>query len=383
MTAESETLALARALIQRASVTPDDAGCQALIAERLAALGFTSEAMPVGDVQNQWNRHGSSGPLFAFAGHTDVVPPGPQADWSTPPFEPCVRDGALYGRGAADMKGSLAAFVTACERFLARQSDPSGSIAMLLTSDEEGPARDGTRRVVETLQARDEVPDWCIVGEPTSDQRIADTLRNGRRGSLTGELHVHGIQGHVAYPHRARNPVHELAPALTELVATEWDKGNRSFPPTSFQVAAIQAGTGADNVIPGSVVVRFNLRFSPESTPESIQARLEAILARHGLTYDLEWSLSAQPFATEDGALLEATRAAVAATTGSEPVLSTGGGTSDGRFIAPAGAQVIELGPINATIHQVDEHVATADLDTLSQIYEAILTRLLAPGGTG
>ncbi|MFO7859429.1 MAG: succinyl-diaminopimelate desuccinylase [Ectothiorhodospiraceae bacterium] len=383
MTADSETLALARALIQRASVTPDDAGCQALIAERLAALGFTSEAMPFGEVQNQWSRYGNDGPLFAFAGHTDVVPPGPEANWSTPPFEPHIRDGMLYGRGAADMKGSLAAFVTACERFLARQPDPAGSIAMLLTSDEEGPARDGTRRVVETLQAREEVPQWCVVGEPTSDQRIADTLRNGRRGSLTGELRVHGIQGHVAYPHRARNPVHDLAPALTELVATEWDQGDRSFPPTSFQVAGIQAGTGADNVIPGSVVVRFNLRFSPQSTPESIQARVEAILAHHDLEFELEWSLSARPFATEDGALLDATRAAVSATTGREPVLSTGGGTSDGRFIAPAGAQVIELGPANATIHQVDEHVAAADLDTLSAIYEAILDRLVTPSPAG
>lgn len=376
---DSATLELARALIARASVTPDDGGCQDLVRTRLEALGFRSESMPFGDVSNLWSRRGDTGPVFAFAGHTDVVPTGPEDAWSSPPFEPQVRDGRLYGRGAADMKGSVAAFVTACERFVHRHPEHRGAIAVLLTSDEEGPAQDGTRRVVETLQARGEPIDWCLVGEPSSDTRVADTVRIGRRGSLNGQLRVRGIQGHVAYPHKARNPVHAVAPALAALVDTEWDRGNASFPPTTFQVSGIQAGTGATNVIPGTADVQFNFRFSPESTPEALQQRVTRILDAHGLDYALEWSLSAQPFATESGPLLSATLEAIRSETDREVTLSTGGGTSDGRFIAPTGAQVLELGPLNATIHQIDENVPVADLDTLSRIYERVLEGLLLP----
>lgn len=376
---DSATLELARALIALASVTPDDGGCQDLLRTRLEALGFRSESMPFGDVSNLWSRRGDTGPVFAFAGHTDVVPTGPEDAWSSPPFEPQVRDGRLYGRGAADMKGSVAAFVTACERFVHRHPEHRGAIAVLLTSDEEGPARDGTKRVVETLQARGEPIDWCLVGEPSSDTRVADTVRIGRRGSLNGQLRVRGIQGHVAYPHKARNPVHALAPALAALVDTEWDRGNASFPPTTFQVSGIQAGTGATNVIPGTADVQFNFRFSPESTPEALQQRVTRILDAHGLDYALEWSLSAQPFATESGPLLSATLEAIRSETDREVTLSTGGGTSDGRFIAPTGAQVLELGPLNATIHQIDENVPVADLDTLSRIYERVLEGLLLP----
>ncbi|QIT55604.1 succinyl-diaminopimelate desuccinylase [Aquisalimonas sp. 2447] len=374
---ESATVALARELITRPSVTPEDGGCQALIQERLAPLGFRADWLPFGEVQNLWSRRGDTGPVFTFAGHTDVVPTGPEADWSAPPFAAALRGGLLYGRGAADMKGSVAAFVTACERFVAAHPEHRGSIALLLTSDEEGPARDGTARVVDTLQARGEAMDWCLVGEPTSDRQIADTARNGRRGSLNGTLTVHGVQGHVAYPDKAVNPVHSLAPALAELVATTWDAGNESFPPTTFQVSNLRAGTGATNVIPGALELLLNFRFCTESTPESLQQRVEAILDHHGVDYHLDWQLSARPFVTESGALVEATREAVANVTGRSLVLSTGGGTSDGRFIAPTGAQVIELGPLNATIHQVDERVTADDLDVLSVIYEDILTRLL------
>lgn len=373
----SPTLALAQELIRRPSVTPEDRGCQNLIAERLAAVGFRIEPMPFGEVQNLWARRGDSAPLLCLAGHTDVVPPGPLEDWTSPPFEPTLRDGMLYGRGAADMKGSIAAMVTAVESFVAEHPDHRGSIALLITSDEEGPSVDGTVRVVERLQARGERIDYALVGEPSSANRLGDTLKNGRRGSLTGLLTVHGKQGHVAHPHRALNPFHAAAPALAALCAEVWDQGNDHFPPTSFQIANLTMGTGADNVIPGRLVVQFNLRFSTELTAEAIEERVRAILDRGGLRYDLTWKLSGNPFLTPAGALVAATREAIRAVAGIESELSTSGGTSDGRFIAPTGAQVLELGPLNATIHQVDECVSAADLDALSEIYRAILTRLL------
>ncbi len=312
-----------------------------------------------------------------FAGHTDVVPPGPEAAWSTPPFEPVVRDGMLYGRGAADMKGSLAAMVAACHRFVAAHSDHRGSIALLLTSDEEGPAVNGTVKVIETLQARGERIDWCLVGEPSCAERFGDTIKNGRRGSITGDLRVLGKQGHVAYPHLADNPIHRFAPALAELVAVEWDRGNEFFPPTTFQVANIHAGTGASNVIPGALEVQFNLRFSTELSAEAIRQRVHALLERHGLRYALQWTVSGQPFLTPAGRLVEVTRRAVTASTGITPALSTAGGTSDGRFIAPTGAEVVEFGPINATIHQVDECVAVDALSRLVRVYAAVLQGLL------
>lgn len=375
----SATLELAMDLIGRPSVTPEDAGCQALMAERLQALGFRCEPMRFGEVDNLWARRGDSGPLFCFAGHTDVVPTGPVAQWQSDPFRPQLRDGMLYGRGAADMKGSLAAMITATERFLARQPGHQGSIAFLITSDEEGPAVDGTVRVVETLEARGEKIDWCLVGEPSSEQHVGDVVKNGRRGSLGGVLRVRGRQGHVAYPHLARNPVHLLAPALTELVATEWDQGNDFFPRTTFQVSNIHAGTGATNVIPGTCEVTFNFRFSTESTEQDLRERVSALLDRHGLDYAIDWNLSGQPFLTPRGELVEAAQRAIRAVAGHETRLSTAGGTSDGRFIAPTGAQVLELGPLNATIHQVDECVAVQDLDRLSEMYEGILDALLAP----
>lgn len=374
----SETLELAQALIRRRSVTPEDAGCQAYLAERLAPLGFNAERLPFGGVENLWLRRGGSGPLFVFAGHTDVVPTGPEAQWHVDPFAAEVRDGMLYGRGAADMKGSVAAMVTACERFVAAHPDHAGAIAFLLTSDEEGPAVDGTRRVVEALQARGETIDWCLVGEPSSSDRLGDGVKNGRRGSLNGRLVVHGTQGHVAYPHRADNPVHRFAPALAELCDIQWDEGNEYFPPTSFQVSNIEAGTGATNVIPGRLEVLFNFRYSTEVTAETLQDRVGTLLDRHDLDYELEWSLSGEPFLTRGGRLLEAATAAIREVAGIETCVNTGGGTSDGRFIAPTGAQVLEVGPVNATIHQVDERVAVTDLDRLSEIYEAILQRLLA-----
>jgi succinyl-diaminopimelate desuccinylase len=375
----SATLELAMDLVGRPSVTPDDAGCQALMAARLEAMGFRCEPMRFGEVDNLWARRGDGAPLFCFAGHTDVVPTGPVAQWQSDPFRPELRDGMLYGRGAADMKGSLAAMLTATERFLARRPDHRGSIAFLITSDEEGPAVDGTVRVVETLEARKEKIDWCLVGEPSSEQVIGDVVKNGRRGSLGGVLRIKGRQGHVAYPHLARNPVHLLAPALAELVATEWDQGNEFFPRTTFQVSNIHAGTGATNVIPGSCEVTFNFRFSTESTEQGLRQRVSALLDRHGLDYEIDWNLSGQPFLTARGELVEAARRAVLAVAGYQTRLSTAGGTSDGRFIAPTGAQVLELGPLNATIHQVDECVAAQDLDRLSAMYERILDELLAP----
>ncbi|MBK5941462.1 succinyl-diaminopimelate desuccinylase [Halochromatium roseum] len=373
----SPTLELARDLIRRHSVTPEDAGCQPLMAERLAALGFRIEPMRFGEVDNLWARRGSDGPLFCFAGHTDVVPPGPLTDWASDPFTPEIRDGLLYGRGACDMKGSLAAMITATERFIAEHPDHRGSIAFLITSDEEGPSIDGTRRVVEALSARDERIDYALVGEPSSHQRLGDVIKNGRRGSLGGRLRIRGKQGHVAYPQLADNPVHRAAPALAELCAASWDQGNDHFPPTSFQISNIHAGTGADNVIPGELEVLFNLRFSTEQTPERLQQRIHAILDRHGLDHQIDWRVSGHPFLTPAGALVEAAQAAILSVTGQPTQLSTVGGTSDGRFIAPTGAQVVELGPINATIHKVNECVGVDELEQLSAIYSDILRRLL------
>ncbi|WP_295579870.1 succinyl-diaminopimelate desuccinylase [uncultured Lamprocystis sp.] len=373
----SDTLDLARALIRRASVTPVDAGCQDLMAERLAAVGFRIEPMPCGEVTNLWARRGQSGPLFCFAGHTDVVPPGPRADWASDPFDPQIRDGMLYGRGAADMKGSLAAMVTAAEHFVAAHPDHAGSIAFLITSDEEGIATEGTVKVVETLAARGEQIDYCLVGEPSSLEQLGDCLKVGRRGSLTGLLTVHGKQGHVAYPQRANNPFHAAVGALAALCAEVWDQGNAHFPPTSFQIANLNMGTGADNVIPGRLTAQFNLRFSTELTADLIETRVRRLLDAGGFTYDLTWRLSGNPFLTPAGELVAATGAAITAVTGMEAQPSTTGGTSDGRFIAPTGAQVVEFGPRNATIHQVDECVSVADLDQLSVIYQRILERLL------
>ena len=373
----SATLDLAIDLISRPSVTPEDAGCQQLIMERLGALGFNNEPLRFGDVDNFWSRRGSSGPVFCFAGHTDVVPSGPENEWISEPFTPQIRDGLLYGRGAADMKGSLAAMLTATERFIARHPAHGGSIAFLITSDEEGPATDGTVRVVETLEARDEKIDWCLVGEPSSTRHVGDVVKNGRRGSLGCVLTVRGIQGHVAYPHLARNPVHQLAPVLTELAATEWDQGNEFFPGTTFQISNIHAGTGATNVIPGICEMTFNFRFSTETTHESLRQRVEAILNTHGLDYTADWNLSGLPFLTPRGELITAAQAAIRNVAGFETELSTAGGTSDGRFIAPTGTQVLELGPLNATIHQVNECVSVADLDQLSSMYEQLLENLL------
>jgi succinyl-diaminopimelate desuccinylase len=374
----SSTIELAKALIARASVTPDDAGCQPLVAERLQAIGFSIESLRFGEVDNLWARRGTAHPLFVFAGHTDVVPPGPLADWDSAPFTPSVRDGYLYGRGAADMKSSIAAMVTACERFIGRHAGHRGSIAFLLTSDEEGPSVDGTVKVIEHLKARGEQIDWCLVGEPSSREHTGDVIKNGRRGSLNGVLRVHGQQGHVAYPQLADNPIHQAAAALAELVAAEWDAGNVHFPPTTFQISNINAGTGAENVIPGELHILFNLRFSTESSPESIQSRVLAILDRHGLDYSIDWKISGLPFITPAGELVDAARRAIHSVTGRETELSTSGGTSDGRFIAPTGAQVVELGPLNATIHKTNECVNLAELDTLSSIYERILEQLLA-----
>ncbi len=373
----SATLELAQALIQRQSITPEDDGCQTLLSERLAALGFKCEPMPFGEVKNLWARRGVTGPLFCFAGHTDVVPTGPHDNWQHPPFSAVVDDGMVHGRGAADMKGSIAAFVTACERFITEHPNHQGSIAYLITSDEEGPAADGTIKVVETLEARGEKIDWCLVGEPTSTAKVGDVVKNGRRGSLNGQLRVKGIQGHVAYPHLARNPVHQAAPALAELAAIEWDQGNEHFPPTSFQIANISAGTGASNVIPGELEVMFNFRFSTEQTEIGLREKVEAVLQRHGLDYTLQWSLSGNPFLTASGKLVEATAEAIEEVCGYRPDINTAGGTSDGRFIAPTGAQVLELGPLNATIHKVNECVSINDLDTLSTIYQRILEKLL------
>jgi succinyl-diaminopimelate desuccinylase len=374
----SSTLELAMELIRRPSITPVDAGCQALIAARLARLDFAIEPLPFGNVENLWARRGGTKPLLVLAGHTDVVPPGPLGSWQSDPFKPEIRDGCLYGRGAADMKGGLAAMVTAVERFVSRYPDHSGSIAFLLTSDEEGPAVNGTAKAIEALQARGELfIDWCLIGEPTGEKILGDVIKNGRRGSLDGTLRVKGVQGHVAYPMRADNPIHRVIPALSELCAMIWDRGNQAFPPTSFQISNIRAGTGANNVIPGDLEVLFNFRFSTESTAQSLQQRVVDIVDRHGVNYSCDWHLSGEPFLTGDGRLLQATRQAIRAITGLETQTSTSGGTSDGRFIAPLGVEVIELGPLNATIHKVDECVPVIDLDTLSRIYEQVISLLL------
>ncbi|MHB8473378.1 MAG: succinyl-diaminopimelate desuccinylase [Gammaproteobacteria bacterium] len=375
----SDTLELAQQLIARPSLTPDDAGCQELLIARLAALGFSIERLRFGEVDNLWARHGTVDPVFAFAGHTDVVPTGPLAQWQSPPFTPTLRDGLLYGRGAADMKGSLAAMVTACERFVAAHPQHRGSLALLITSDEEGPSVDGTIKVVEHLQARGAKIRWCLVGEPTCETQLGDTIKNGRRGSLSGQLLVEGVQGHVAYPQRADNPAHRAAPALSELCATVWDQGNESFPPTSFQISNLHAGTGATNVIPGTLEVLFNFRYSTEVTERELRRRVSEILDRHDLRYELNWTHSGEPFLTPVGELVDAARSAIRELVGIEATLSTSGGTSDGRFIAPTGAQVVELGPLNASIHKIDECVHADDLNLLSSIYERILERLLAP----
>ena len=373
----SETLALAKELISRPSVTPEDEGCQQVIGERLAALGFELETMVFEDTTNLWARRGQGRKVFCFAGHTDVVPPGDVNDWQFPPFEPTIHEGYLYGRGAADMKGSLAAMVTATEAFIEKHPNVDADIAFLITSDEEGPFINGTKRVIETLQARNEPIDWCIVGEPSSTDKLGDVVKNGRRGSLTGDLTVLGIQGHVAYPHLADNPVHKIAPALSDLVNEQWDEGNASFPPTTFQVSNINAGTGAGNVIPGRIDTQFNFRFSTEVTAEELKQRTEAILDKHNLKYSLTWKLNGPPFLTDSGGLIEAVTHAIQDECGFETELSTGGGTSDGRFIAPTGTQVVELGPVNATIHKVNERVKADDLDKLSALYLRCMENLL------
>ena len=373
----SETLELAKQLIRRPSVTPDDCGCQELIAGRLEKAGFKKEQLRFGEVDNLWARRGSEAPLFVFAGHTDVVPPGPVEQWGSEPFDPVIRDDYLFGRGSADMKGSIAAMVIACERFVAAHPDHKGSIAFLITSDEEGPAIDGTVKVIDHLVARGEKIDWCLVGEPSSVNQTGDMIKNGRRGSLNGKLRIHGHQGHVAYPHLADNPVHRAAPALAELAGVEWDAGNEYFPPTTFQISNIAAGTGAENVIPGVLDIQFNLRFSTESSEDSLKSQVNEILTRHGLEYEIDWRLSGQPFLTPEGELVEAARDAIRSICGIDTELSTSGGTSDGRFIAPTGAQVLELGPVNATIHKINECVKAEELVILSTVYGDIIKRLL------
>ena len=370
-------LELAKELIGRRSVTPEDGGCQQVIAQRLASVGFHCEPMKLGDVTNLWARRGAEHPVVCFAGHTDVVPTGPLGEWHSDPFVPTIRDGKLYGRGAADMKSSIAAFVVAAELFIKERPKHSGSIAFLLTSDEEGPSVDGTVRVVEALKRRNELLDYCIVGEPTSVDWLGDMLKNGRRGSLSGRLIVKGIQGHVAYPHLARNPVHELAPALAELAKAEWDEGNESFPPTTWQVSNIRAGTGAGNVIPGSVEVDFNFRFSTESTDESLKKRVRQVLDKHRLEYSVDWTLGAKPFLSQNGRLAKTVQEASKRHTGRSAELSTTGGTSDARFIIEICAEVIELGPVNASIHKLNEHIGLEELEILPRIYLDILRALL------
>jgi succinyl-diaminopimelate desuccinylase len=381
----TSALELAEALIARASVTPDDAGCQALIADRLGTVGFETHHLPFGPenarVANLWAVHRGScaGPCLVLAGHTDVVPTGPLDRWTSDPFVPSHRDGRLYGRGAADMKTSVAAMTVAAETFVTRRPDHAGAVALLLTSDEEGPSVDGTVRVVEWLRERGERLDLCIVGEPTSVDRLGDTVKIGRRGSLSGRLNVRGVQGHVAYPQLAVNPVHRLAPALAEWTAEHWDEGNRHFPPTTFQISNIRAGTGAGNVIPGEAVVDFNFRFSTESTPETLRQRVHALLDRHGLDHSVEWTLGGEPFLTQPGSLSDALAASIEAECGIRPALSTTGGTSDGRFMARICPQVVEFGPVNASIHKVDEHVEVADVERLVRIYRGVMDLLLAP----
>ncbi|MFS6938141.1 succinyl-diaminopimelate desuccinylase [Neisseria animaloris] len=374
---DTQSLALTKQLIAQPSVTPDDQNCQQILAERLQKIGFTVEEMNFGDTKNIWARRGTASPVVCFAGHTDVVPPGPSEKWDSPPFEPTERDGRLYGRGAADMKTSIACFVTACERFVAANPDHTGSIALLITSDEEGDAHDGTTKVVDALKARGELIDYCIVGEPTAVETLGDTVKNGRRGSLSGNLTVKGKQGHIAYPHLALNPIHTFAPALAELTAAEWDKGNEYFPPTGFQISNINGGTGATNVIPGTLNVKFNFRFSTESTDIGLKQRVHDILDNHGISYDLEWSCSGQPFLTEAGRLTDIAREAVAKVCGIQTELSTSGGTSDGRFVKAIAAELIELGPSNASIHQINENVLLSDIPKLSAVYEEMLKALL------
>jgi succinyl-diaminopimelate desuccinylase len=373
----SQALGLTRDLLTRRSITPADEGCQDLIARRLAQIDFLIEPLPFGNVTNLWARRGRTGPVLCFAGHTDVVPTGPLEEWQSDPFLPAERDGLLYGRGAADMKSGLAAMVTAVEEFVATHPSHSGSIVFLITSDEEGPSVDGTRRVVETLRSRGERIDWCVVGEPSSEVLVGDTIKVGRRGSLSGRLTVHGVQGHIAYPQLAENPVHTLAPALAELVGRKWDEGTEHFEPTSFQVSNLNAGTGAPNIIPGELKARFNLRYSPIQTLSRLKTTVEEILRRHGVRYTLEWFVSGEPFFTAPGVLSDAVGAAVAEVTGAQPKLSTGGGTSDGRFVAPLGAEVVELGVVNASIHKVNECVRVADIDALQRMYVNVLRRLL------
>ena len=371
------TRALAGQLIARRSVTPEDAGCLEIIASRLTAIGFACEFINRGGVTNLWARRGEQRPLVCFAGHTDVVPSGPREQWDSDPFSPVERNGLLYGRGAADMKSSLAAFVTASESFVAAHPRHHGSLAFLLTSDEEGDAIDGTVVVIDTLRRRGESIDYCVVGEPTAVDTLGDIVKNGRRGSLSGKLAIHGIQGHIAYPHLAKNPIHLAAPAIAELATTVWDEGNEFFPPTTWQVSNIHAGTGAGNVIPGSVVIDFNFRFGTASRPQDLQERLCTLLARHGLDYHIDWTLAARPFLTGRGALIDAALRAIRAETGCEPELSTSGGTSDGRFIAEICPQVLEIGPVNASIHKVNECVEVAALPRLAAIYRRILEELL------
>jgi len=377
MSEKSAVLALTEDLIRRPSVTPLDEGCQQLMADRLSVLGFDIESMFFEDTLNLWARRGHGKPLFCFAGHTDVVPTGPLEQWDSPPFEPEIRDGLLYGRGTADMKGSLAAMIVATERFLAQNPTLTGDIAFLITSDEEGPFINGTKRVIETLEARQEKISWCLVGEPSSTNQVGDVIKNGRRGSLTGYLKIKGVQGHVAYPHLVDNPIHKAAPALAALSSEIWDQGNAFFPATSFQISNIHAGTGATNVVPGELSLTFNFRYSTEVTAEQLQQRVLALLDQHQLTYEIEWVLNGLPFLTDRGRLVEAAVKAVRQVQGFETSLETTGGTSDGRFIAPTGAQVVELGPCNGTIHKINEHVRVADLELLTDMYEAILWHLL------
>ncbi|MEI6746789.1 MAG: succinyl-diaminopimelate desuccinylase [Methylococcaceae bacterium] len=373
----TDTLELLKDLIRRESVTPNDAGCLDLIANHLTPLGFVDERLNFNDTENMWLRRGDTKPLFVFLGHTDVVPVGALNLWESPPFEPTIRDGQLYGRGAADMKGGIACFITAAERFIAKNPNHAGSIAIMLTSDEEGAATNGVVKVVEVLENRGDKIDWCLVGEPSSDKKIGDVIRVGRRGSLNANLTVHGVQGHVAYPEIADNPIHKITPALNDLVNEVWDEGNEFFPATSLQISNIHSGAGAENVIPANANVQFNLRFSTELTDEIIKQRTKEILNRHGLKHDIVWRLSGNPFLTSKGALIDAAHSAIKTVTGFETVDDTGGGTSDGRFIAPTGAEVLELGALNASIHKVNEHIGVADLEILSKIYEQMLVDLL------
>lgn len=376
-----EVVELTKELLLRPSVTPDDAGCQALIAERLQRAGFACEHLRFGEVDNLWAAHGSGGPVLALLGHTDVVPPGPHEAWASDPFVPEIRDGVLYGRGAADMKGGVAAFVVALERFVAAHPDHPGTVALLLTSDEEGDAIDGVRRVAEVFRERGQKIDWCVTGEPSSTAKLGDLLRVGRRGTLSATLTVRGVQGHVAYPEKARNPIHQAMPALAELAAQRWDEGYESFPPTSLQISNVHAGTGANNVIPGELQVLFNLRYNPNWRAEQLEQRCETVLEAHGLDYAIHWHRGGEPFYTPEGPLRAAAREVLARFSGGPPQESTGGGTSDARFIAPLGAQCVEIGPVNASIHKVDEHVTVADLEALPDLYQALIERLLTGPG--